>query len=264
MRTQSWLARKNHLIQNNKDIFLVLTHKAIKIRYKSQILGYFWSLLNPLLFTLIYYFIFSVIMKVKIENYPAFLVCGLFPWQWIGNSIGVSPGIFAGNASLIKKVNFPRNILVQVNVAQDAFHFLLTIPVICITLLLYGIFPSINYLWGIPLLAGIQFIFLYCISLFISTINLFFRDTENLIRFFLMFSMYMTPVMYSADMIPAKYKGLIVLNPFAPLIINWRSLLMEGSISFVYVGVLLGYCVVFWMISHYVYRKLSPKFAEVL
>ncbi|MFT6632361.1 MAG: lipopolysaccharide transport system permease protein [Bacteriovoracaceae bacterium] len=251
-------------IHNYRDIFLVLTQKEIKLRYKSKYLGYLWSVLNPLLYCLLYYFIFSVVMKVKIENYPAFLVCGLFPWQWVGNSIGVSPMIFVGNASLIKKLNFPRNILPQVNVAQDAFHFVLTIPVIVVTLLLHDIYPSWSYLYGIPLLVILQFIFLYCFALLVATINLFFRDTENLIKFFLMFSMYMTPVMYSAEMIPEKFRHLIVLNPFAPLIISWRNLLMDGVIIWEYMGFLVLYCVLFWVLAHYIYNKLSSKFAEVI
>jgi lipopolysaccharide transport system permease protein len=251
-------------IYNYKDIFWVLTQKQIKVRYKSTVLGYLWSVLNPLLYTFLYYFIFSVIMKVQIENYPAFLVCGLFPWQWVANSIATSPQIFIGNTSLIKKLNFPRNILTQVVVAQDAFHFILTVPVIIITLFIYGITPSWHCLWGIPLLVVLQFIFLYCVALFIATINLFFRDTANLVKFFLMFSMYMTPVMYSQAMIPEKYKSLIVLNPFAPLIISWRSLLLEGFILPEYIAYLVFYCFVLWIVSHFVYRKLSYRFAEVL
>lgn len=247
-----------------KDIFLVLTQKEIKLRYKSKVLGYFWSLLNPILFTLLYYFVFSIIIKVKIDNYPAFLVTGLFPWQWIGNSLGVSPNIFVSNSSLIKKMNFPKNILVQVVVAQDAFHFILTIPVILLTLVIYGIPLKVSFLFSIPLLIFLQFAFLYGISLFVSTINLFLRDVENLIKFFLIFAMYMTPVMYSADMIPDRFRGLIVLNPFALLIINWRNLLLRGSLDFEYLAYLSIYIVLFYLMGRLVFKKLSYRFAEVL
>ena len=254
----------NKFILNYKDIFIVLTQKQIQLRYKNKYLGYIWSLLNPILYSGIYYFIFSVIMKVKIENYPAFLVCGLFPWQWIGNSIGVAPNIFAANSSLIKKLNFPRNILAQVEVAQDAFHFVLTVPVIVMILFIYDIPISWKLLVGVPVLVVIQSIFLYCLALIVASVNLFFRDTENLIKFFLMFSMYMTPVMYSHDMIPEKLRHLIVLNPFAPLIISWRELFLNGVIHYEYIAYMCGYCVIFWFIAHAIYKKLSFRFAEVL
>ena len=249
---------------NHFDIFILLTQKELKLRYKSKYFGYLWSILNPLLFTLVYYFIFSVIMKVRIENYPAFLVCGLFPWQWISNSISTSPMIYLGNASIVKKLNFPRNILPFVVVTQDGFHFLMTIPVIIITLFIFDIYPSVHLLWGIPFLTILQFILVYSIGLILASVNLFFRDTENIIKFLLMFTMYLTPIMYSETMIPERFQKLVVLNPFALLIINWRNLFMSGVISLEYAGILVIYCILFWVIAKNIYNRLSYKFAEVL
>jgi lipopolysaccharide transport system permease protein len=251
-------------IFNYKDIFFILTQKEIKLRYKSKVLGYFWSLLNPILLTVLYYVVFSLIIKIKIENYPAFLVTGLFPWQWVGNSLGVSPSIFISNSSLIKKMNFPKNILVQVVVAQDAFHYVLTLPVVIFVLVFYGIPISWKLILFYPLLVFLQSTLIYSMSLFISTLNLFLRDIENLVKFFLMFAMYMTPIMYSADMIPENYRELILLNPFALLIISWRDVFLRGDLNFLYVACLFGYVIIFHSISTFVYRKLSYRFAEVL
>src|SRR5512137_280342 len=95
-----------------KDLLVVLTQKEVKLRYKNSWLGYLWSVANPLAFAALYFVAFSVYMRVDIPRYPLFLIAGLFPWQWIANSAGASPNLFLTNTSLIKKVRFPRHVLV--------------------------------------------------------------------------------------------------------------------------------------------------------
>ena len=118
----------------SKDIIIALTQKELKVRYKHHAFGYLWSIANPLAYALIYFLVFKLVMKVKVEDFPIFLISGLFPWQWMANSIGVGPMTFIGNASLIKKVNFPRNLLSLVVVIQDMIHYLVSIPIIIIFL----------------------------------------------------------------------------------------------------------------------------------
>ncbi|MCX5635936.1 MAG: ABC transporter permease, partial [Planctomycetota bacterium] len=134
-----------------KDLVLVLTRKEIKVRYASSILGYLWSVANPLAISFVFYIAFKIVMRIQIEAYSLFLITGLFPWQWLSNSISVSPMIFLGNASIIKKVNFPRNVLPLVTVLQDMVHFILAIPVIIIFMFIYHKTPSWSWLYGIPI-----------------------------------------------------------------------------------------------------------------
>lgn len=103
---------KHKRLEYFRDLLFVLTQKEIKVRYKSSWLGYAWSIAHPLVFALIYFVAFGLFMRVQIPHYPLFLIAGLFPWQWFANSINVSPNIFLQNTMLIKKVKFPRNILV--------------------------------------------------------------------------------------------------------------------------------------------------------
>ena len=250
--------------QNIVDIFYILTLKEIKIRYKTKYLGYLWSLLNPLFFSAIYFAVFSIVMRVKIENYPLFLITSLFLWQWVNNSIGVSPSIFLGNGSLVKKVNFPRNVLPLVVVAQDAFHFVLTIPLIFMLKFYYGSPLFMDQLWFMPLLILTTFVFLYGCSLLISTINVFFRDMDHIIKLALTFSMYLTPIMYSETMIPEKYVHLIYFNPFAMLVIAWRDVALSGVVHLDYFLVFLGFTAFVNLIAHLMYQKLQSKFAEVM
>ena len=246
------------------DLLYILTSKHIKVRYKNNILGYFWSILQPTSMALVFYFAFKVVMRFKMENYLIHLLSCLFAWQWFSNSVGAAPGIFLGNAALIKKVSFPRNIIVLSVVLQDMIHFLLALPVYIIFMLFYDMYPTWTWLWGVPLLAIIGLCMIYGISLFIATINLFFRDMANIVAILVMSLFYFTPIIYSAQMIPEKYQYLVPLNPVAPYFISCRNLLYYNSIDIEYLSISLAYALLFLAIGTFTYKKLSWKFAEVL
>jgi homopolymeric O-antigen transport system permease protein len=246
------------------ELTLVLTKKEIKVRYKSYLLGYVWSIANPLAFATVFYVVFQVIMKIQIENYVLFLISGLFPWQWFSNSVNASPATFLGNASLIKKIKFPRSTVVLAVVLQDAVHFALSLPVVVVFLLAYGGSPALTWLWGIPILISIQLLLTFGSALFLASVNLFFRDMERLVAVIMVFLFYFTPVLYSEKMIPKKFIGLLTLHPVAPLIISWRNLLLDGVFNAAYVEISFVHAAVIFFIGYSVYRKLSWRFAEVL
>ncbi len=247
-----------------RDLILVLTHKEIKVRYKNNVFGYLWSIGHPLAFAFVFFIAFKVVMKIQMEDYALFLIAGLFPWQWFSNSVNVSPMVFLGNASIIKKINFPRNIIPFTTVLQDMIHFVLSIPVIVLFLLLYYKLPSLTWLYGIPLLLGIQFLMTYGVSLMISSINLFFRDLERLTTISTTLLFYFTPIFYPETMVPERYKFLLNLNPLAPLIISWRNLFLHGQLEQASLAISLSYSILAFIIGYLIYKKLSWKFAEVL
>lgn len=247
-----------------RDLVLVLTQKEIKTRYKSSFLGYIWSVAHPLAFAFVYYIAFKVVMKIQMKDYALFLIAGLFPWQWFANSINVSPSSFLANASIIKKVNFPRHIVIITMVLNDMIHFILSIPVIMFFMFLYHVPIHPSWLYGIPLLLAIQFFLTYGLALMISSINLFFRDLERLTSIFTTLLFYFTPVFYAETMIPEKYRDLINLNPLSPLMISWRNLFLSGKLEVSSLGTSILYSAFFFLAGYSVYKKLSWKFAEVL
>lgn len=254
----------NHRIQHLIDLIVVLTQKEIKVRYKSSFLGYLWSVAHPLAFAFVFFIAFKVVMKIQMEGYALFLIAGLFPWQWFSNSVNVSPMIFLGNASIIKKVNFPRNIIILASVLNDMIHFVLSLPVIVLFMFIYHRSPSFSWLYGIPLLLGIQFLITYGVSLMVSSINLFFRDLERLTSIFITLLFYFTPIIYPENMIPEKYKPLLNLNPLAPLMVSWRRLFLNGTLEPASLMVSLAYSIFAFVLGYLIYRKLSWKFAEVI
>ncbi len=246
------------------DLITVLTKKEIKVRYKNSVLGYAWSIANPLMNAIIYYFVFKIIMKFNIKDYTLFLISALFPWQWILNSIMGGANSFVGNASLIKKVIFPRHFLPLAQVLNDAFHFIVSIPVIIVFLLYYHKAPSIDWFIYLPLMLVPTFLMVYGFSLLVASLNIFFRDIQYLVGIIMALLFYITPVLYSISFIPKKYKNLVLINPFTPLIINWRGVFMHNHINLANYALTVLYSVAAIVIGFAVYKKLQVRFAEVI
>jgi lipopolysaccharide transport system permease protein len=254
----------NRKLEYYIDLIVVLTQKELKVRYKNSILGYLWSVAHPLAFAVVFYIAFKVIVRIPVENYALFLICGLFPWQWFANSVNVSPMIFLGNAQLIKKVNFPRNLLPFTLVLQDMVHFALAIPVIILFLFFAGKTPSLWWFVGIPVLIIAQLALVQGICLMVASLNLFFRDLERLTTIFTTILFYVTPIFYPETMVPLKFQSVLKLNPITPLIVNWRNLFLEGTLRWEGLLLSLFYGIIFLALGFFVYRKLSWRFAEVL
>jgi len=246
------------------DLVLVLIQKEMKVRYKSSVLGYLWSIGHPLVFALVFFMAFKVVMRLDIENYGLFLITGLFPWQWFSNSVNNSTTTFLNNSSIIKKVNFPRGIIPAVTVLQDTIHFALSIPVVVGLLLVHHKAPSLAWLYGVPVLLCLQFMMIYGIALLVSSVNLFFRDLERLTAISMTLLFYFTPIIYPASMVPERFGGLMRANPVAPLMMSWRSLFLEGRVEPRTVMLAFIFSAAVFTAGCAVYRKLSWKFAEVL
>ncbi|CAG9000102.1 MAG: Teichoic acid translocation permease protein TagG [Candidatus Celerinatantimonas neptuna] len=246
------------------DLILILTKKDTQIRYKNSALGYLWSIANPLCFALIYFIAFKIIMRIRIENYTIFLLSTLFSWQWINNSINNNLFIYVANASIIKKMKFPKYTLPLSSILMECFHFIITIPVIILFLIIYHIYPSYEWLYGIPLLLLIQILMLFSLSLIFSSLNLFFRDVERFVQLGIMMLFYATPILYSESMIPKKYHWILDINPFSYLIMNWRELFMKGTFNFGYLFYSFIFSSVFLVLGIWVYNKTKYRFAEVL
>jgi lipopolysaccharide transport system permease protein len=247
-----------------RDLILVLVQKEIRIRYRNTWLGYAWSLLHPLTFTLVYYIAFGMIMRVPIDNYAAFLIVGLFPWQWISQSLITAPNIFLANAMLIKKVKFPWNMLVVSVITNLGFQFLLSVPFMAGIVIWSGYSISLMWLLGVPLLTAIQFATLYGACLAIASVNLFFRDLDRLVVLGVTFLFFLTPIAYSIRMIPTQYEWLLCLNPLASVMLSWQQLFLTGAFEWKLIWVAAAVGLLSVTFGTMIYSRLSLRFAEVI
>jgi lipopolysaccharide transport system permease protein len=245
-----------------RDLILVLLAKDFKVRYKGTFMGYAWSVLQPLVMSLIFASIFSLVMRVQVEAYAYYLIAGLFPWQWIANTTGASNHYFLGNRTLIKKVQFDRSALVLSAVLNEAVHFLCSMPVILGFMIYYGKSPEIEWLWMLPLLLVVHSAMMFGLGLTIATCNLFFRDLERLVGLLTQLLFYLTPIIYTLDSLPSEYRWLTFANPFAGIVLCWQGLLYSGAVSPVYLGVALTWTAGLLALGALVYRKNVGRFAE--
>ena len=236
--------------------------KEFKIRYKNSVLGFVWSLLNPVLFALVFFVAFRHILRLRTENFLVFLLVGLFPWQWFANSIATSPGVFIGNAALIKNVALPRHLLPMAMTANHLIHFVLALLVMTGFLMTQGIYPAVSWLAGIPILILIQFCIITGCSLAIGSLNVFFRDLEHLALLFLNFLFYLTPILYPASSVPERFRPWLHLNPMHAVIPAWHDLLLEGTIRWSRMGIGLVAAAALLGLGYALYRKLEWRFAE--
>ena len=252
-------------IRHKIELLYLLVLKDIKVRYKSSVLGYFWAIANPFAFAFVYWVAFKFIMRVQMENYSIFLIAGLFPWLWLSNGITQATCSYRDNSSLIKRVNLSRAILPLSNLMQEMAHFLFALPVIVIFLVLSnGHALHWSWLWQIPLMTVAQLAFIYPVALIFAVANVYVRDIEYLVKIGFSLLFFVTPMVYSIEIIPVTYREYFALNPLYALIECWRAVFLHGQIE----AGLLGYFSL-WIapiggVGFVFYRRLSGRIGELL
>jgi len=221
-----------------RELVYHLTARELKARYKSSVLGFFWSLLNPLGMMVVFTVVFTVLMpNNRVERYPIFLLCGLLPWNFC--SAGVMTGInsVVANSNLVKKVYFPREVLPIASVAANLVNFLLALLVLFAILMIFQSRLS-SYLWLLPLVIFIQTCFVLGVALILSALHVFYRDTMMVMEVVMLAWFFLTPVFYPIEILPTSYqimgitvnvqRLMYILNPMASLIATYRDLLYWG------------------------------------
>ncbi|WP_261302650.1 ABC transporter permease [Paenibacillus andongensis] len=236
--------------------------KDLRTRYKGSFFGFLWTLLNPLLMLIVYSTLFSIIVKMPVDNYPIFLFCTLLSWNFFQSSIQSSSSVIINSGNLIKKIYFPHEILPISVVTGGLVNYLLGLIVLLPALIIYGYYPNINYIW-LPVIIIIQFIFTLAISFFVSALTVFFRDIEHMLNIFLSALLYLTPVLYPISMIPKKYVWLFNWNPMAILVTSYRQVFYYNEspnlISLFIIGLV---SILLLVLSQRYFMKMKEKFIE--
>ena len=249
-------------LYNYRELLKSNVKKEIRGKYKGSFLGVLWSFLNPLLQVLVYAIVFPYIMRIKTENYLQYLIVGIIPWTFFITVINQGMIAVRTNAGIIKKVYFPREIL-PISVALSG---LVNFFISCIIILLFCIFGGVGVSWHLvllPVLAIIQFFFTLGIVFALSAINIYIKDVEYLVQFFINMLFYATPILYSTTLFPEKIRWILYANPLTELIESYRDIFMyhqlPGLFSFLY---LIGITTAVFFIGLTIFRKLEKGFAE--
>lgn len=215
------------------ELLWQMVGREVKTRYKQSILGYFWVILNPLAQMIVMSFAFSIILRIPTNAagnipYSIFLFVALLPWNLFSNSLSSATASLVGSSSLITKVYFPRTILVLSTILAKIVDFLFASIILIIYMIIYQVPININILWIIPIFF-IQQIFTIGLSLFFAAANLLYRDIQYLLNLILLLWMYITPVIYPADLVPEKYRIVFQLNPMAVIVNAYRQTILGGG-----------------------------------
>jgi ABC-type polysaccharide/polyol phosphate export permease len=256
-----------------RDLIGNLAISEVKTRYKGSVLGFVWSLLNPLAMMLVFTVVFGVLWpNQSVKNYPIFLLCGLLPWNFFAASVVSSVNSIVNNGNLIKKVYFPREVLPIAAVLAQLVNFLLALVVLFAALLIFQSNFS-PWLWTLPFIILIQTCFSLGIGLMLSTLQVFYRDTQLVMEVVMLAWFFLTPVFYRAAQLPTTYpiygvdvpvqRILYILNPMASLINVYRDLLYNGyrtDIDFFVRTTLTA--LVSLIVGYWFFTRYSDRFGE--
>lgn len=238
--------------------------KEVRGKYKGSFLGILWSFVNPLLMTLVYAIVFPFLLKSSQPHYTTFIVIAIIPWTWFTYTIMSGTNTFLVNAGIIKKVYFPREILPISIVTSGLINYLISCIIIGIFLLFSGIGFSV-YILYLPLIVLIQYMLQLGIIFITSSIDVYIRDAEYIINFIVQMVFYATPVLYSIDMFPEKFRWILRLNPLATIIESYRNIFYyKTNPDFKMLGITFIVSFIILIVGYAIFEKLKKGFAEEL
>lgn len=238
--------------------------KEFRGKYKKSFLGVLWSFINPLLQLLVYALVFPFILRIQEENYVMFLFSALIPWNFFATTISQSTSVVVGNGPVLKKVYFPREILPISIVISGAINFLISCIIIFVALIISGVGISVQILW-LPVILFVQCVVTLAICFVLSALTVYIRDLEYFINVLLQLWMYVTPVLYSMSLIPAKFSKLFCINPMVHIINAYRNIFYYQTMpDLKSLGLLLGVGIIGLLVGYAIFKKLEKRFAEEL
>jgi ABC-type polysaccharide/polyol phosphate export permease len=253
----------------------VLVARELKARYRGSVLGFFWSLLNPLLMLAVYTVVFQLIFPGRSPStspYALFLFCGLLPWNWLAASLTDASASLVVHGPLLKKVLFPAEVLPTVAVLSQGVHFLLALPVLGLGLVLgaSGAFgravPLTPALLQVPLLVVLEGVFLLGLGYLLAGLTVHFRDTKDFLTTGLTLWFFGTPVLWTLGEISSpRLKALLAWNPVAPLFAAWHEALFYGRfLGAAEWGRLAGIAAAAFLVGYVFFARLRDSYPEAV
>ena len=254
-----------HLLKY-KDLFLVFIWREFSIRYRQSLIGFLWAVIQPLSLMLLFTFVFTYLMPVKVSDYPysVFFYSALLPWSFFSSSLNYAVPSLTGHYNLITKIYFPREIIPLSGIAVAFIDFIIAAFVFAGMLLIYRIPFTIYSLWFFPLFL-LLLLFTAGMSLVLSALNVYYRDVNLAINFLIQLWFFATPIFYSADALPDKFKIILFLNPLAFVIENIRKCVLRGSpVIWWHYLLMLTLISAIAFLSYKLFKSTEKRFADVI
>ena len=268
-----------------RELLVNLVRKELKVRYKNSSLGFLWSMLNPMMYLVVFYVVFQLVLKAGIPFFPVFLLSGLLAWNLFSASLAGATGSITGNASLVNKVWFPREILPLASIGANFVHFLLQGLVLCGALVVFRFDVDWGYVWLVlPALIALLLL-TAALSIFLAAANVYARDTQHLLELALLAWIWMTPIIYQWDLQARviQERGwtpqLTLLNPMTSIVLAFqrslygiavtdegqRQLPLESSLWYLRnLGLVAVVSVVLLVLAMRLFARIEGSFSEEL
>jgi lipopolysaccharide transport system permease protein len=252
-----------------RELFYILSWRDIKVRYKQTTLGFLWAIIRPLLTMLVFTLVFGRLAKMPTGGsapYAIMVFAGLLPWQFFSNSLSESSNSLIGNERLITKIYFPRLIIPASSVITSFVDFLISFVILIALFFFYGYMPPMTILL-MPLFWILGFAASFGPGLYLTALNVKYRDFRYIIPFIVQFGLFISPVGFSSSVVPEKWQWAYSINPVVGVIDCFRWCIVKDAPnpmlhSPFYIS--LAVIVFFLWLSFYLFRKMEKRFADLI
>ncbi|MBK5222929.1 MAG: ABC transporter permease [Acidimicrobiia bacterium] len=211
-----------------RELLVNLTKKDLKVRYKDSVLGFMWSLLNPILYLVIFSLVFAEILRVQIPNFGVFLLSGLLAWNFFAGGLNGGAASIVGNASLVQKVWFPREILPLAAIGSALVHFVLQFMVLAVALLVLWHEPDWSSLIALPVAMLALLLLSVSLGIALAAVNVYLRDTQHLLELALLAWFWLSAIVYNYELVAQRLGDkawLMLLNPMIPVVTTFQRVI---------------------------------------
>jgi lipopolysaccharide transport system permease protein len=261
-----WVSLKLQELWEYRELLYFLVWRDIKVRYKQTVLGVAWAIIQPFFTMVVFSVFFGRLAKIPSDGvpYPIFSFAALVPWTFFAHGLNQASNSLVGSANLIRKIYFPRLVIPISSVTSGIVDFTLAFAVLLGMMLYYGMVPTINLLW-IPLLLLLAMATSLGVGLWLSALNVQFRDVRYIVPFLAQLWLFATPIAYPSSLIPEPWRTLYGLNPMAGVVEGFRWALLgtataPGPIMIVSALISLGLLVG----GAFYFRRLERTFADIV
>jgi lipopolysaccharide transport system permease protein len=251
-----------------RELFYVLAWRDVSVRYKQTIIGLAWAVIRPLLTMVVFTVVFSKLAKLPSEGaapYALMVFAGLLPWQFFSTALSESSGSLIGNQNLISKVYFPRLIVPTAAVVVAFVDFIVTFALLAALMAWYRFVPGWNIL-ALPLFVAMAFLASLGPGLWITALNVKYRDFRYVIPFIVQFGLYVSPIGFSSSVVPEEWRLLYSLNPMVGVIDGFRWAILGGESRFYMPGFAASCAVIALMLWLGIrkFRSMERSFADLI
>ena len=263
---KGWIPIDLKEIWNYRELLYFLTKRDIKVRYKQTVLGGLWAIIQPVFTMIVFTIFFGRLAKMPSDGipYPIFVYAGLLPWTYFANAVSASGNSLVGSANLITKVYFPRLIIPASASLAGLLDFFIAMLVMGAMMIYYNFIPNIGILL-FPFLVSLTFLCAVGVGLWLSALNVQYRDIRYVIPFLIQLWMFVSPVIYPVSMVPQRFQWLLALNPMGGVIEAYRaSLLGHMPINWSLLGLSTVIIIILFLSGLYYFRRMEKTFADVI